>query len=93
MSNRAHLARIEVIGSVLDAFKIDSRYKVKYSNLSHSYQLYLNSNNTLLAEFGNQDDKLIEPAFKDSFTEIKRKITAQSDKLKYLATDRLKYQA
>ena len=93
MSNRIHLARIEVVGDVLDAFKVDSRYKVKYSNISHSYQLYLNSNNTLLAEFGNQCDKLVEPAFKDSFSEIKRKITAQSNKLKHKTIDRLKYQA
>ena len=82
MSHR-DLARIEAIGSVLDAFKLDSRYKVKYSNLNHCYQLFLNSNNSLLAEFGNKEAKLIEPAFKDSFSEIKRKITVQSDKLKY----------
>ena len=82
MSHR-DLIRIEVVGSVLDAFKVDSRYRVKYSNLSHCYQLFLNSNNTLLAEFGNKEDKLIDPAFKDSFSEIKRKITTQSDKLKY----------
>ena len=83
MSNRTYLARIETVCSILDAFKCDSRYRVKYSNISHSYQLYLNSNNTLLAEFGNQHDKLIDPAFKDSFSEIKRKISAASDKLKY----------
>ena len=85
MSNRSHLLRIETVDSILDAFKCDSRYKVKYSNLSHTYQLYLNSTNTLLAEFGNQDDKLVDPAFKDSFSEIKRKITAAADKLKYQA--------
>ena len=82
MSHR-ELFRINVIGSVLDSFKCDERYKVSYSNLSHSYQLFLKSNNTLLAEFGNKDDKLVDPAFRDSFSEIKRKITLQSDKLKY----------
>ena len=85
MSNKSHLARIETINSILDAFKCDSRYKVKYSNLSHAYQLYLNSTNTLLAEFGNQEDKLVDPAFKDSFSEITRKIIAASDKLRYQA--------
>ena len=85
MANRSHLARIELVGSVLDAFKLDSRYKVKYSNLSHSYQLFLNANNSLLAEFGNKKDRLVEPAFKDSFSEIKRKISTASDKLKYQA--------
>ena len=86
MSNRTHFTRIEIVGNILDAFKCDSRYKVKYSNLSHAYQLYLNSTNTLLAEFGNQIDKLVEPAFKDSFSEIERKICAKSDKLKYQAS-------
>lgn len=87
MSNRPHLARMDIIGSVLEEFKCDSRYKVRYSNLSHSYQLFLNSTNELLAEFGNQKtkDKLVEPAFKTSFSEITRKISAKSDKLKYQA--------
>ena len=85
MSHR-DLIRIEAVGNVLDAFKLDSRYKVKYSNLSHCYQLFLSSNNTLLAEFGNREDKLVEPAFKNSFTEIKRKIhLVETDKLKYQA--------
>lgn len=86
--SRMHLARIELIGDVLDAFKCDSRYKVKYNNLHHSYQLFLNSNNSLLAEFGNQQakDKLIEPAFKNSYSEIERKITSKlHDKMKYQA--------
>lgn len=82
MSHR-DLARIEAIDTVLEAFKLDSRYKVMYNNLSHCYELYLSSNNSLLAEFGNMKDKLVEPAFKNSFSEIERKISAQSDRLKY----------
>ncbi len=82
MSNR-DLSRIEAINTVLDAFKLDSRYKVKYNNLSYCYELYLSSNDSLLAEFGYREDKLIEPAFKNSFSEIERKISVQSDKLKY----------
>ena len=75
--SRSHLARIELIGDVLDAFKCDTRYKVKYNNLNHAYQLYLNATNELLAEFGNQEtkDKLIEPAFRDSYSQIERKIS------------------
>ena len=84
MSHRDQL-RIDAISCVLDAFKLDSRYKVKFNNLNHCYQLFLTSTNSLLAEFGYKEDKLIEPAFKSSFSEIERKITAQSDKLKYQA--------
>jgi hypothetical protein len=83
MSQKSHLGRIQIISDILDAFKIDSRYKVKFCNFGHCYQLFLASTGALLAEFGNLDDKLVEPAFKTSFCEIKRKILSESDKLKY----------
>lgn len=80
--------RLEVIRKVMDAFEKDERYVVEYWEPSGSspavpkgnitlrprYRLFLRSNNSLLAEFGEGGDVLVEYAFRDAFNEISRKI-------------------
>ena len=77
------IERIEIISTILATFKVDNRYIVSYDQENKNYKLFLASTGSLLAEFGKDTDNLVEHAFRDSFSEITRKITNTIDKLKY----------